>query len=305
MRRGPGHHRHRPLPGLRRRPDQALAVVVRHQPALGRPGDHLGGQRAGLGEHAVGVRVVVEQGRHGLGGRLAGRDPLARLVQHRAQPVPLAVGLRAQRGEIDVDRLGAAEQPGQRVGAERHGRIALQRRPLQVRDEPGVRGERGLLDVVPVGVEPDGQPAGRPHGRARDRRRHRVERGQRRVDRLGPGGQVPLPGGGPLGRRRVLPVVAGQIQVRDVEERVDPVQAQLAEDHPGVRLERAHVRLVVRIGLGGRAGRAAERGDRLAYAVRGEILQHPVVLVQTAALTCGRNHQVAESAQPDIHERRP
>ena len=64
-----------------------------------------------------------------------------------------------ERAQVDVHRLGGAEQRGQRGGAERRVRVAFAGGPLDVRDKPSVRGFR-RLPRRRVGVRryPGGQP---------------------------------------------------------------------------------------------------------------------------------------------------
>ena len=160
-RRGPGHHRHRPLPRLRGRRDHAGAVRVGHQPALGGPGDDLVGQRLRLGDHAVGVRVVAQQLRHQLGDRAARSQPLAGLG--RASP---AAG-RARR------RPGRTSPPGRRrwprprtaAGSARRRRA----RPGRARRRRCRRCRRPTPGARPAGPA---RPAPRPRpGRPRPGRR--------------------------------------------------------------------------------------------------------------------------------------
>ena len=279
-RSGPGHHRHRPLPRLRGRRDHAGAVRVGHQPPLGRPGDHLVGQRLRLGDHAVGVRVVAQQLRHQLGDRAAGSQPAAGLLEQRPQPVALGLGPGGHRRQVDVRGLGRGQQQGQPVGAER-GRpevavaaVAGAGGRLQVRDQPGLRGQRRALDRVGR-VQAGRQPAGRGQGGGGDGRGDLVQRGDRAVDRGRPGRQVPAPGLGPLLGRCVLPVVAADVEVGQVRHRVAAVQPQLAVAGPLGRLLRADQRLVVRVG----DRVAAERGQPAAHAAGGQVLHLAVVLV--------------------------
>jgi hypothetical protein len=97
-------------------------------------------------DHARPVRVVPDQVA-GYGERrpvlLAAVEPAARLGQHGVQPVPFGVGLLGQPAQVDRQRLGAAHQRGERGGAERRVGVAVGRRALHVRDQPGVRRPRG------------------------------------------------------------------------------------------------------------------------------------------------------------------
>ena len=78
------------------------------------------------------------------------------------------------------------------------------------------------------------------------------------------------PGGRPLLRRRVLLVVAGQVQLAQVDERIAPVQLELAELDPAEVLERGQVRLVVPVAVPGAPGgpRLVQPGQPGADAVR-------------------------------------
>lgn len=90
----------------------------------------------------------------------------------------------------------------------------------------------------------------------RDRRAHLVERGDGGINGLRPAGQVGEPGPVPVGPRRVIAVVARQVQAEQVRQRVLPVQFQFPEHNPRLVLERGQVGLVVHVlqGLAGPGG---------------------------------------------------
>ncbi len=76
------------------------------------------------------------------------------------------------------------------------------------------------------------------------------------------------PGSGPLLRRRVVAVVAGQVELAEVQQRIAPVQLELAERDPAEVLERGQVGLVVRIAERAVAGpRSFQPGEPGADAV--------------------------------------
>ena len=99
---------------------------------------------------------------------------------------------------------------------------------FDVRDQSCVRGPRrgqGLLSGT--AARSRGEPGRQTADAAEQRLRHRggdlVERFDGRVRSLRPGGEVRGPRGVPLLLRGVLPVVAGQVQLAEVEERVPAV----------------------------------------------------------------------------------
>ena len=134
-----------------------------------------------------------------------------------------------------------------------------------------------------------------------DRRAQLVERRDRRVDHPGPGRQVRGAGRVPFGSGRVVLVVAGQVQLAQVEQRVAPVQLQVGEHHPAIILGRAQVRLVVRVGLRG-AGlpRRLQLGEPRRHPGRGQVLRDAVVFVPAAVLARLGDVQVADRAHPWI-----
>jgi hypothetical protein len=212
-----------------------------------------------------GVGVVADQGPGHLQRRAVRIHAGAALGEQGGEPVPLGVGPLAELAQVDRQALGAAHDRGQRGRAKRGIGGPLGGGPLDVRHQPRVRGERGAPDRL-VGVLRDarGQAADPVDERGRDRRAEPVERVQGRVDGVRPGGQVPRPGLRPLGGRGVLPVVAGQIQVAQVQDRVAPVHLQVAEEDPGRVLRRGQMRLVVRVieprAAGRRLGQAGQPG---------------------------------------------
>ena len=182
-------------------------------------------------DHPLRVRMDPDQ----FPGHLQGRAPRgylrASLGQQGQQPVPLRVGLLRQLAEVDRKCLRAAHQGAERRPAERWIRVAARRGPFQVSDQARVRGQCGLaygrirvagqafrapravVGCVRRGAEPGRQPAGRPEQGLRDRRADLVEGLDGRVDHPRPGGQVLGPGRRPFRRRRVVPVVVGQLEL--------------------------------------------------------------------------------------------
>lgn len=134
---------------------------------------------------------------------------------------------------------------------------------LQVGDEAGVGGH-GPLAYAVGGFDAAGQP---PHCREEclgHRGRHPVEGSHRRVDPLGPGVQVAAARLGPDLGRGVFPVVARQVQVRQVKQRVALVLLKLAEVHAEGLFEDPEMALVVGIGL----GETAKAGETRAHPSR-------------------------------------
>jgi hypothetical protein len=102
---------------------------------------------------------------------------------------------------------------------------------------------------------------------------------------------------GPLRLGRVVAVVASEVQVGQVHQRVPAVLRELAVAQPQARLHGGQLRLVVRV----RDDRPAEARDPgLERRVR-QVLQLAVVGVQPHVLASGGDRQVADRAQPRMH----
>ncbi len=137
-----------------------------------------------------------------------------------------------------------------------------------------------------------------------DRRRHGVERADGGVDRVRPGGEVPGAGRVPLGRGGVLAVVAGEVEVVEVDERVAAVglvrRRRTSAGRPrrpaGVP-RRAGRRTGVAVGRGGRAPAATPVG--------GEVLDGAVVAVHADPLADLGEHEVADCGDPFVGHARP
>ena len=203
-------------------------------------------------DHAAPVRVIPDQFAGHLERRPAGVDPGAPVGQQGVQPVSFGVGLLRQPAQVDRQRLGLAHQRGERRPAERRVGVALRRRTFDVRDQPCVRGPRRGQGLLPgTAARSRGEPGRQAADAAEQRLRHRggdlVERLDGRVRGLRPGGEVRGPGGVPLLLRGVVPVVAGQVQLAEVEERVPAVQFEPGDGDPLPLLGRGQVRLVVRV----------------------------------------------------------
>ncbi len=137
-------------------------------------------------------------------------------------------------------------------------------------DQPCVCGDRGGgkfgggtgRNAAGQALDPVGQ-------RGRDRGADLVKGGHRGIDRLRPGGELSQPGAVTLLLRGVVPVVAGQVQPAEVDQRVAPVQLELAVHDARMILERGQVGLVVCV-FQGRAGscRLSQRGQARAHPVR-------------------------------------
>ena len=125
------------------------------------------------------------------------------------------------------------------------------------------------------------EPADRRQKRARDRCRYRVEGLDRTVDGVRPGAQVSCPGRCPLVCGGVLAVVAGEVEVQEVNQRVPPVDLDHGECSARARLCRGQVCFVVRIRLGSTLPQRCEQGR---YSRRREVLSPAVEFVQTREL---------------------
>ncbi len=246
------------------------------------------GPEPGRVHHAGPVRVVADQVAghvEGGPGRVPGIEPGASVGEQGVQPVPFGVGPLGQPAQVDRHGLGAAHQRDQAGTAERRIRIALRRRALQVRDQPGVRGPRGRQGtVVGTAAGPGGEPGRQAAYGAEQGLRHRgahlVQRGDGRVGHLRPDHQVLGPRGVPLCRRSVVPVVAGQVELAQVQQRVTAVQFEIGVEDSFLLLGRGQVRLVVRVrerlAAGARRGQPGEPGP---YPGRRQVLRLAVVFV--------------------------
>src|SRR5690606_15129332 len=118
---------------------------------------------------------------------------------------PAQVGLQPFRG---------AHEPGQGAGAERGVGVAVLGGVFEVGDQAGVRLQGGLVGDA-GGQAPDRAEQGLRHGGA-----DLVERGDRVPYSLRPAGEVGGLGGGAVLLGGVVAVVAGELQVGEVEQRV-------------------------------------------------------------------------------------
>ena len=226
-------------------------------------------------------------------------DPGASLGQPPGHPVPLGVGFLGQPAQVDFDPLGAAHQRRQRRAAKGGVGVSGGGGLLHVGDQPGVCRARGVGQL--------GGGAGRDAGaqapdpalqRGGDRGADLIQGGHRGVDRLRPGGELRQPGAVALGLRGVVPVVTGQVQPAQVDQRIAPVELKLAVDDAGLGLERGQVRLVVGVLQRGAGRCLGQRGQALAHPAGRQVLDHAVVLVPPAVLTDPGNVEVAHRAQP-------
>src|SRR5690606_28656609 len=212
------------------------------------------------------------------------------------QPVPLGVGALGQPAEVDVDPLGGAHQPAQRPGAEPGAGVAVPGGLLQVSDEQGVRAERGGANVFGgVGGHPGGEAARGGQQRLGDGGAHPVQCGERGVHRRRPGLQVAQPGGVAPTLRGVVPVVAGQVELVEVEQRVEAVLLQLAQGVAERLLLDAGVRLLVRV-VEGVPG--AHPGEPVAHPARGEVAGDAVVLAPSGTHPHPGHAGVDHGAEP-------
>ena len=283
-------------------------------------------------DHALRVRMDADQVPGHLQGWPARGHLCAPLGQQGQQPVPLRVGLLGQLAEVDRQSLRAAHQRAERRPAKRRIRVAFGRGPLQKGDQASVRSQCGLAyrlvcvadrlvrmaryrvcapagalgaprtaagRCVRPGADPGRQPAGRDEQGLRDRRADLVEGLEGRVDHPRPGGQVLGPSRRPFRRGGVVPVVGGQFQLDQVQERVAAVHLELGEgDLPQV-LGRGQVRLVVRVSqplatVPGRRDPGQPRSD----ATQGQILRLAVVFMSSAVLTHLSDVEIANRTQP-------
>src|SRR5215469_778030 len=137
----------------------------------------------------------------------------------------------------------------------------------------------GDCGLVGVGGYPGSEAAGRVGQRLPDWGGNRVERANGPIDGIRPGSQVRRACALALGLGRVLTVVAGQIQVRDVEIRVAAVQLKFAVTDPGRSLEDLKMCLVVIVG---ERIAVPEPAQACPNAVGRQVLDHAVVFVPAA-----------------------
>ncbi len=228
-------------------------------------------------------------------------DPRAALREPFAEAVPLSVGALGELAQVQVDSLGAPHQRTERGAAKRRLRAAARGRRVNMGHEPGVCGPGGGGDLrIGVGRNARGQPAGGPGERLADRSGHRVERGDRRVNGGRPGREVYSAGPIAVGLRRVLPVVAGQVHVADVEVRIAPVQLEVAEADPRGVLENSQLRLIVLVRQAVAGGGLGDPAQTSPDSVRGQVLDPAVVLVPAAVLPDFSNGHVPDGAQPGV-----
>ena len=262
------------------------------------------GPRPGRLDHPGPVRVVQDQFTGHLEGGPAGAEAGTPVGQQGVQPVPFGVGLLGQPAQVDRQRLGLAHQGGEPGLAERRVGVAAGHRALHVRDQPGVRGPRGRqhgLVRVAAGTraETGGQAADGTEQRLRHRRADLVERLHGRVRDLRPGGEVRVPRRLSFPLRRVVPVVAGQVQLAEMVDRVPAVQLEPGVADPLLLLRRGQVSLVVRV-----RQRFAARPRRLQPGQAGpdargrQVLRLAVVFVPSCELACLGDVEVADGAHP-------
>ena len=114
---------------------------------------------------------------------------------------------------------------------------------------------------------------------------------------LGPRGVPFLLGG-------IVPVVAGQVELAEVQDRVPAVQFELGVGDPFLLLGRGQVSLVVRVREPLAAGpRRRQPGEPGADASRGQVLRLAVVLVPACVLAYLGDVQIADGAHPggEVH----
>ncbi len=301
--RGPGHHRHRPAPGGRRRADQALAVEVRRQAAVAGEGDHLLGEPGRLGDHAVRVGVVGEQAGDQLVDRAVRVQRAAGVGEQFGEPGAFAVGVVGERRQVHPHALLGAHQRGQRRRRRAAGRGRRARRPAaDVRDQPGVRPQAAASSRPRVRVEVGGQAAGGAEQRARPPapspgRARRARRPPRPA--TGPGARGGPPrgpcGGRTPGRSRRVRGWTGADTGRGGAVRGRRTAPASTPRRPPGAPRR-----------GGppagpcRRARSTAASDA-AHPVGGQVLDPSVVFVQAGHLPGLGHHQVAHRAQTLVH----
>src|SRR4051794_1245383 len=112
------------------------------------------------------------------------------IAQQLTESLTLAFRDACELGQVDVDGFHRAEQRREPGAAERRVRVAVRRSVLDVREEAGVRLERGTLNSV-LGVEPRCEPFDRRHEPLRHWRRQSVQCLDSGVNRVRPGLEMP------------------------------------------------------------------------------------------------------------------
>ena len=159
-------------------------------------------------------------------------------------------------------------------------------------DQAGMRRQRRL-------VRHSGSQAtrGRKQG-GRHRCRNPVHGGHRGVDRLRPGRQVALARVGPVSLGCVLPVVAGEVQVREMDHGIPSVDLNAGECGTQARFDGLEVRLVMRIGL---LRSVPEIPQTSRHPFRRQVLHGTVELVQSRRLAGARKVELVHSPDPGVH----
>ena len=147
---------------------------------------------------------------------------------------------------------------------------------------------------------PRGKTSNAVDERECDGRRDPVETADRHVNGIGPGPEVSTERVLTVGLGRVVPRIAREFQVGEVDQRVGSVCEQLAELDLHSELVRGQVGVIMTV----LEGWATEGSQPSAHTLLAEVLDHPVVLVSTSLFTGARNHQVEDGAQPGVHSAR-
>ena len=98
---------------------------------------------------------------------------------------------------------------------------------------------------------------------------------------------------------RVLTVVAGQIEIGDMQKRTAPVVLQLPVDDSSPILEGREMGVDQRIG----DPRSSEAGERALHPTRRQVLDHAVVLVEPDVLPGLGDEQLIDRPNSPIHRR--
>ena len=112
------------------------------------------------------------------------------------------------------------------------------------------------------------------------------------------------PCGVPLLLGRVVPVVAGQVELAEMEDRVPAVQLEPGVDDLLLLLGRGQVSLVVRVRQPLAAGpRRRQPGQPGPDASRGQVLRLAVVFVPACEFACLGDVEITDGAHPrgEIH----
>ena len=201
---------------------------------------------------AVVIRVICEQVFDHFARLGAWPQAVTILNESALEPSPLGVGDLFEAAEVHRHCLRFTEELRQLQRAEAgigraRGRGALQMADETVEGRPSTF-ERSL--ACRVRLETLSEPLHRGQQTGGDRCRHRVERLDRRLDRLGPLSDVSCLGRRSLLARGVLAVITGEVQVGEVNERVPAVDLSGGKAGTYARLDSRQLALIVSVRFG-------------------------------------------------------